>query len=219
MNGAITPDDKPLELLFAHDRTDAAGAVRTIHHHVGHRHAVFTGRADDTDACVGPGFLSKNRCGTVCSLTPSGRCISEFHLVVVDVQIGGLGAFALNNHKVPAGKLKLMSQFTANVGTRNERLRISSGPKRRNGCASRTNSARTRERSRCNHKLVFRVITRCLRVNLFPKNLIADGGAADIVLKTREGIFNFHFLRGEIDSKTLARVTAKFFRHNKKPFV
>ena len=112
-----------------------------------------------------------------------------------------------------------MRQFAAHMSTRNQRLRISCRPKRRNGGTARADGARAGQGARSDHELVFRVIARGFGIDFFPKDLVTDGGAADVVLKAGERGFNLDFLSRQIDAETFSRVAANFFRHSKKPFL
>ena len=112
-----------------------------------------------------------------------------------------------------------MSQFAAYVGARNERLRISRRPKRRDGRAARANGTRAGQGARSNHKFVFRVVAGGFGIHFFPKDLVTDGGAANVVLKAGERGFNLDFAGSQVDAKAFSRVAAKFFRHSKKPFL
>ena len=60
MHGTVAPNNEGLELFLTHDGADAAGAVRAVDHHVGHRNAVFTCRSDRTNADVRTRFLRKH---------------------------------------------------------------------------------------------------------------------------------------------------------------
>ena len=214
VDGLVAVDDDALEVLLAHHGAETAGGVALVDHHVRHRHEVFTGLADHAEAGFGRRFLGEDLGGTASALPPGGGGVADLDLFVVDVEVDGALGFAFDDHEVPARELELVGEFAADVGGGDQGARPGGRPERRDGGAAGADGAGARERARSDHELVFRCVAVGFGRNFVPEDLVAEGGAADVAVKAREGRLDRDLAGREVNAQTLAGVAVFLvFRH------
>ena len=115
--GAMNRDG--LEVFRAHDGADAGasgGAVQVIDY-AGELDAVLAGQADRGDFHERVLVLRlERRLGLPHGLAPKIAGRDDFHVVVLDAQVAGLGRLAVNDDHIVAGELKLGAELAARIG-------------------------------------------------------------------------------------------------------
>ena len=111
-------DNDALQLLGAHDSTDAgaAGSTVLVVHDGGQQNLLLTGDADGQNGGILAVLFLQLLVQLFGEQTQVLAGIQQLDLVVNDVDVGPLGSFAFHDQSIPAGVLQLGTPDTAGVG-------------------------------------------------------------------------------------------------------
>ena len=193
--------DQRLQLLRAqHSAHAAAAGVAHGGDHAAHGHQIFTGLTDGHHVEGVAVFLGQRGVGLKGALAPHMGSVLDGHVVIVDLEVHGLVALSLDDHRVIAGILQRMGEVTADVRVHDG---VALGPVAQEGDVHTAGAGHAGggQRANAEHGLCRRTQRIAVQRNLVPDNLIAKTHAADIRLILGQGIFFCDGAGGQVDAQ------------------
>ena len=219
LHGAGAADRDALDLLAAQQGADAGtAAVAEGGDDVGHGHQVLAGGADGGHVEFGAVLLRQGGVGLEGPLAPDVGGVLDGDVVVLDFDVHGLVADALDDHGVIAGILEGVGDMAAHVGVHDG---IALGPAGQQGDVHAAGAGHAGSGQGADAEHALRVGAQGIGIHgdLVPDHLIAEAHAADVGAVLGQGVFLGDLAGGQVNAQdgTRPAVDAILYRHCLSP--